>query len=215
MTTDYKYAAFISYKHLSQDASAARRTQYLIETRSRTFLLADRKSLFTGIPKNPCFPSEYEYSGSYPLPENIADALAQASTLVVICSPDAKEDARILREIETYIELHDSARIIAFVSAGDPEDCIPDILLSKISATEGKAMQVDQPEVIVVDGRDGLFNRDCEEKTKLTGFALGYSVEESLSKVRMRKRIEIALNAIAVVVLIALILALLLYRSTS
>ncbi len=34
-------------------------------------------------------------------------------------------------------------------------------------------MQVNQPEVIVVDGRDGLFNRDCEEKSKLTGFALG------------------------------------------
>ncbi len=212
MTTDYKYAAFISYKHLPQDASAARRVQFLIENCSRPSLLADRKSLFTGVPKNPCFPSEYEYSGSDPLSENIVEALAQASTLVVICSPDAKEDARILREIETYIDLHESARIIAFVSAGDPEDCIPDILLSKISATEGKAMQVDQPEVIVVDGRDGLLNRDCEEKSKLTGFALGYSVEESLGKVRMNKRINTAMLVTVVILVVATFLTLPLYR---
>ena len=92
-TQEFKYAAFISYRHLPRDKAIAQKVQRAIEgfKLPKNVRRKDEPNPF-GLPSNTettrtlgrCFRDEDELAASHSLPEHIRQALDQSRTLIVI-----------------------------------------------------------------------------------------------------------------------------------
>ena len=122
----YHYNAFISYNHNPRDIKIARLLQHKLENYKlpkglHTSSGADkieRVFLDTG---------ELEVSGD--LNKVIVDALENSDYLIVICSPEGKESIWVKREMEYFLRNHTADNILTVITAGEPFDVLPELLL--------------------------------------------------------------------------------------
>ncbi len=63
------------------------------------------------------------------LSDNIEAALAESEFLVVICTPQTKESAWVMKEINTFIAMHGRQNVLAVLAEGEPADAFPPQLL--------------------------------------------------------------------------------------
>lgn len=128
---DYKYIAFISYRHLEPDISVAKKVHTMIET----FKLP---SEFYEGRKRPVFRvfRDREELTTSSLSESIQDALRQSKHLIVICSKRLRESEWCNIEVETFIQLHGVDRVIPVLIEGEPEDSFPKALISDFEDTD-------------------------------------------------------------------------------
>ena len=128
---DYKYIAFISYRHLEPDISVAKKVHTMIET----FKLP---SEFYEGKKRPVFRvfRDREELTTSSLSESIQDALRQSKHLIVICSKRLRESEWCNIEVETFIQLHGVDRVIPVLIEGEPEDSFPKALISDFEDTD-------------------------------------------------------------------------------
>lgn len=126
----YQYTAFISYKHC--DGKMAGWLHHRIER----YRLPSRYQDETGTPPKslrPVFRDISDLSGGV-LRKEIEEALIQSEYLIVICSPSAPSSTWISKEIETFINLGRTDRIIPFIIDGIPyasdpgQECLPPAL---------------------------------------------------------------------------------------
>jgi len=125
-----RYSAFISYSHL--DAEFARRLQRKLESYRLPRHLAARGA---GLRPNdgrllPVFRDRDELTASADLTEAVRTALAEASYLIVICSPGSAASEWVGREVALFRELHGGRQILCALHAGEPETAIPAALLT-------------------------------------------------------------------------------------
>ncbi|NLL68041.1 MAG: TIR domain-containing protein [Clostridiaceae bacterium] len=121
----YKYDAFISYRHTEPDKSVAERLHRLLETFKipKTIVKAIGKKRIQRV-----FRDRDELPTSSNLADNISAALESSEYLIVICSPRTPQSQWVLKEIETFKELHGHDKILALLIEGEPEEAFPEQL---------------------------------------------------------------------------------------
>ena len=128
---EYKYFAFISYTR--KDEKWAKWLQYKLEHYNFPVKIGKDPA----IPKRirPIFKDTSELSGGV-LSEKLHEALIDSRYLIVICSPQAAKSTWVDKEIETFVDLGRSKRIIPFIVSGVPSsyneeiNCFPPTLLN-------------------------------------------------------------------------------------
>lgn len=118
MSGEYKYDAFISYRHLAPDKPVAEKLQKLLEA------YVPPKSARDGqkAKKLRLFRDETELPTSNDLGGDIRQALEQSRFLVVICSERFEESKWCMQEVAFFQALHGgSNRQILTLFVGDPD----------------------------------------------------------------------------------------------
>lgn len=121
---DYKYKAFISYRHIEPDMQAAERLQKLLEAYKPPKSLGLKKENWR------IFRDVSELQSSSDLSEIIKNAIESSEYLIVICSPQYTESKWCLQELTRFRELHDNknTNIITLLVKGDPRESFPEEL---------------------------------------------------------------------------------------
>ena len=116
MESKYKYCAFIAYSR--EDSKWAQWLQKKIESYR---VPASIQKNFENIPDrlNPVFTDVSELSAGL-LSEQIHNALERSQFLIVICSPSSARSKWVNWEIEAFVRLGRSERIIPFIVSGTP-----------------------------------------------------------------------------------------------
>ncbi len=136
---DYKYKAFISYRHIEPDMHAAERLQKILETYKPPKSLGIKKEKWR------IFRDVSELQSSSDLSEIIKNAIESSEYLIVICSPQYTESKWCMQEITRFRELHDNknTNIITLLVNGDPQNSFPDVLTyTEVTTTNEKGEEI-------------------------------------------------------------------------
>lgn len=136
---DYKYKAFISYRHIEPDMQAAERLQKLLEAYKPPKSLGIKKENWR------IFRDVSELQSSSDLSEIIKNAIESSEFLIVICSPQYTESKWCLQELTRFRELHDNknTNIITLLVNGDPRVSFPEELTyAEVTTTDEKGETV-------------------------------------------------------------------------
>lgn len=124
---DYKYDAFISYRHAEKDTKIASEIQQSLER----FKIPAALRKQTGKQRfNRVFRDVEELPISSNLTEDLTEALRASEFLIVICSYRTSESDWVKREIDTFLELHDYNKqlVLTVLVEGEPDEVIPEVL---------------------------------------------------------------------------------------
>ena len=147
---EYKYDAFISYRHTELDKFVAEKVHRLLETFRVPRIANTTKSFKKTAKINRVFRDKDELPLGSNLADHITIALNQSKFLIVICSPRTPDSIWVQKEIETFISLHGITRILAVLIEGEPNESFP----SKLRFIEN--------EVILPDGTVEIVKQDIE-----------------------------------------------------
>lgn len=121
---EYKYKAFISYRHIEPDMQAAERLQKLLEAYKPPKSLGIKKENWR------IFRDVSELQSGSDLSEIIRNAIESSEFLIVICSPQYTDSKWCMQELTRFRELHDNknTNIITLLVNGDPRQSFPEEL---------------------------------------------------------------------------------------
>lgn len=131
---EYRYDAFISYRHLPLDMAVAQKLQTLLET------YRPPKNL-TGLKRNRIkrvFRDQSELPTSGDLGSDIRQALLDSRYLIVVCSEETKNSLWCMEEIRMFKEAHrgHTDHILPLLVSGEPSEVFPVELLWEPKRTE-------------------------------------------------------------------------------
>lgn len=140
-----KYYAFISYKR--EDEEWAKWLQHKLEH----YKLPSNLNGRTDLPKEirPIFRDQSELAAGV-LADEIQKALEASKYLIVICSPRAAQSQWVGKEVQSFIDMGRTEKIIPFIVGGaahaqNPEDeCFPSALLNLPADQELLGVNVDE-----------------------------------------------------------------------
>ncbi len=190
-----KYNAFISYRHAELDMEIAKKLHKALETFRIPQAVRERygKKKIERV-----FRDQEELPIGSDLDDNITTALRESEYLIVICSPRTPGSYWVLKEIDTFIALHDREHVLAVLIEGEPNESFPAQLLTDAN---GKAV-----EPLAADVRgDTPKERDKKFRTELIRLAaplIGCTYDELRQRNRervLRRNLNIA-GGIAVAV---------------
>jgi tetratricopeptide (TPR) repeat protein len=162
-----RYAAFISYSHA--DSAVAKRLHRWLESYAIPRRLVGQKSAIGTVPGRlrPIFRDREELPTSANLGEEIAGALRESATLIVICSPRAAASRWVNEEILTFKRLGRSGRILCLIVDGEPNatdkpelsaaECFPPAL--RFQLADDGTLSTTPAEPIAADMRSGKDGR--------------------------------------------------------
>lgn len=182
-----RYRAFISYSH--QDAAAGRRLHRRLEQYVLPKRLVGRTTPRGPVPRRlgPIFRDREDLPAADSLSEEVRAALTGSASLIVICSPAARQSPWVSREVELFRSLHPDRPVLAALISGTPTDAFPDALVANAAREPLAAdLQVagDGPRLgflklvagVVGVGLDELVQRDAQRRlqavTAVTAAAL-------------------------------------------
>lgn len=209
---NYKYDAFISYRHTDLDKFVAENLHKYMETYK-----LPRNILRTANLKKNHIERVFRDKEELPITNNLEDpiieALRQSEYLIVICSPRLRESIWCKKEIESFIELHGRHKVLAVLIEGEPEDSFPPELLyatEEITQPDGSVQTITKNvEPLAADVR-GATKKEvrCKIKTELLRllapiFGVGY--DELRQRHRERRMKKIITGSVAIASLCALI----------
>lgn len=122
MGAEFKYAAFISYRHVDVDRMWAKWLHSSLES-YRLPRQLDQSA--EGAKPQKIFRDEEELAASADLSKDIIAALDQSRFLIVVCSPRTAESRWINQEVIRFRELGRAHRILALLIEGVPEVSFP------------------------------------------------------------------------------------------
>ncbi|MCR4588550.1 MAG: TIR domain-containing protein, partial [Lachnospiraceae bacterium] len=128
MGKEYKFDAFISYRHTEPDQFAAQ----LLHKRLEAFKLPKNVVSKLGPDGRKKISRVFRDQEELPLASNLADtiteALNESDFLIVICTPRLPESRWCRKEITTFLENHDRTHVLAVLLEGEPEQSFPEEL---------------------------------------------------------------------------------------
>ena len=201
---EYKFDAFISYRHAEVDSAVAKDIQHWLEH----FHVPKAIQKTSGKKKiNRVFRDKEELPLSMNLGETITDALIHSEYLIVICSPRTKESQWVQREIEAFLETHDLEHILVVIAEGEPDDVIPKILTYKETTSvneNGEEITVKEDlEPLGCDYRVGKRKAHKEELPRLAASLLHCSYDDLIQRAR-QYRMRVISGILATVLALAL-----------
>ena len=126
---EYKYNAFISYRHNDLDKFVAESLHRLIETYKMPKTVVEKYNI-TDKNIRRVFRDQDELPIASNLENPIIEALKDSKFLIVICSPRLRESIWCKKEIENFIKFHGRGNILCVLVEGEPQDSFPEELLS-------------------------------------------------------------------------------------
>lgn len=140
----YKYDAFISYRHSDLDSFVAENIHKYLETyklpKNVLSKISDNKK---GIKR--IFRDQDELPLSSNLETPIVDALNDSRYLIVICSPRLKESIWCKKEIETFKKIRGRENIFCVLIEGEPNESFPEEVLYEYKTekdSKGKSKKI-------------------------------------------------------------------------
>ena len=128
MDRQYKYDAFISYRHTELDKFVAEKIHKYLESFKLPKNIRNKQGLRrTKIER--VFRDKEELTITNNLEDPIVQALRDSEYLIVICSPRTKESVWCCKEIEKFIEFHGRHKILPVLIEGEPGESFPQELL--------------------------------------------------------------------------------------
>jgi formylglycine-generating enzyme required for sulfatase activity len=151
----YRYAAFISYRHVEPDRRWARWLHRTLE--GYRVPASARRDL--GLPGRigRAFRDEDEVSASADLNAEIEKALQESHFLIVVCSPRAPGSKWVNREIERFREMGRGDRILALLVEGEPKEAFPPALreIRSVAVPDTPAVEfIEEIEPLAADVRE-------------------------------------------------------------
>ena len=181
-----RYRAFISYSH--QDAAAGRSLHRRLERYVVPKRLVGRAAARGPVPRRlgPNFRDREDLPAADSLSDEVRAALAGSASLIVVCSPAARQSPWVAREIALFRSLHPDRPVLAALIAGTPADSFPDTLADGTREPLAADLQPagDGPRLgflklvagVVGVGLDELVQRDAQRRlravTAVTAMAL-------------------------------------------
>ena len=121
---NFKYDAFISYRHCELDKYVAENLHRILESYDLPKNIKEKLNI-TGKSIKRVFRDQEELPLSSNLEDPIIDALKESKYLIVICSPRLKESMWCKKEIETFKKLRGRKNIFCVLVEGEPKDSFP------------------------------------------------------------------------------------------
>ena len=120
----YTYFAFISYQR--QDEDLAKRLQHTLEYYKLPIAVVEKEpSLKEGV--RPIFVDMTELGDEPFLKPAIENALGSSRFLIVICSPRSAQSKWVNKEVQYFVKLKRTKRIIPFIVEGNPNSVDKDV----------------------------------------------------------------------------------------
>ena len=182
------YNAFISYKHAPLDIKIASHVQKQLE---HFHVPGSLKGKIKHEKITRIFRDKDELPITSDLTETITNALEKSEYLIVICSTNTKESMWVKREIQTFLKTHTKDKIFTVLCDGEPQDVIPEELLTaekEILDANGLPHMINVPvEPLSCDYRMPMSRADKEELPRLAAGLLGCSYDELQRRRRQYK----------------------------
>ena len=133
--TNYKYDAFISYRHVEPDQSIAKQLHQMIETFKppKEFYKNGKKPTFRVF-------RDREELAARDLSVSIKEALATSRYLIVLCSKRTPLSEWCQKEVEIFKILHGDERIIPVLIEGEPHEAFSQPL-KELKNKDNKSLQ--------------------------------------------------------------------------
>ena len=194
---EYKYDAFISYRHCDLDKFVAENLHKTLETYELPKNIKEKLGI-TGRTIKRVFRDQDELPLSSNLEDPILDALNNSKYLIVICSPRLKESLWCKKEIETFKKIRGRKNIFCVLIEGEPSDSFPEEVLydeETVTDKSGKKKKVKKlVEPLAADVR-GVNKKEVlkkikEEKLRLISpmYNLDYDDLKQRHKLRKMKK---------------------------
>ncbi len=188
----YRYSAFISYRHVERDRKWAEWLLNALET-----YRVPKELQKAGFPARlgKIFRDRDELPSDGSLNAQIEDALKASRFLVVICSPDTPRSRWVSREIEIFKELGRSDRIFPLLVEGEPDESFPGVLTTS-QLVGFEEVQADPPvrdvEPIGADVRPVADKTEKETKRdellRIVAGLLGCAYDDLKQRDKLRER---------------------------
>ena len=191
---EYKYDAFISYRHCDLDKFVAENLHKALETYELPKNLKEQLNI-EGRTFKRLFRDQEELPLSSNLEDPILEALNSSKYLIVICSPRLKESLWCKKEIETFKKLRGTKNIFCVLIEGEPADSFPEeVLFDEIEVEKnGKKKKEKKPvEPLAADVR-GATNKEVlkkihEEKLRLAAAMCHIDYDDLRQRHRLREQ---------------------------
>lgn len=191
---EYKYDAFISYRHCELDKFVAENLHKALETYELPKNLKEQLNI-EGRTFKRLFRDQEELPLSSNLEDPILEALNSSKYLIVICSPRLKESLWCKKEIETFKKLRGTKNIFCVLIEGEPADSFPEeVLFDEIEVEKnGKKKKEKKPvEPLAADVR-GATNKEVlkkihEEKLRLAAAMCHIDYDDLRQRHRLREQ---------------------------
>ncbi|MEJ2153830.1 MAG: TIR domain-containing protein [Desulfobacteraceae bacterium] len=192
-TPEYRYWAFISYSH--KDEASAAWLHRALESYRLPKHIPGQEAYGEEIPRRlfPIFRDRDELPGSSDLGARLREALAASRSLIVVCSPQARQSKWVNEEIETFNRLGRSDRVFCVIVSGDPGSTDPDLNCLPAALRQ---------EPLACDLRKGAERRH-DAKLRLVAGIVGLPFDALKRRDRQRRRRLAIGGSIAAVLLLA------------
>ncbi len=196
---EYRYKAFISYRHQSPDQDVAGKLHSYIENYAIPSSL--KKTL--GIQKmGRVFRDQEELEISPSLGDDIHEALEQSEWFICICSPRYLRSKWCMEELNYFLSLGRRDHILTILTEGEPEEVFPEELRSRAS---GDAEEEVEPLAADVRGANvsEVLKKLQQERLRILAPMLGVRYDDLRQRARQRRTRMIMAAGAAVILLLA------------
>ena len=152
---EFRYDAFISYRHVEPDRRWAKWLHRSLET----YRIPKRLVKDKGCPSRlgRVFRDEDELPATADLSKEIETALQQSRFLIVVCSPRTPQSEWVNKEIQRFREMGRGDRILALLIEGEPAESFPRALVeirrTVVDATGATREEIESAEPLAADVR--------------------------------------------------------------
>lgn len=216
--SEFRYGAFISYRHVDPDRAWAKWLHRELETYRVPKSLQRR-----GVPArvSRVFRDEEELAASPALSTAIEEALVQSAFLIVVCSPRTPESRWVNQEVVQFRELGRADQILALLIEGEPSDSFPRALCEvRPAAGASIAAQATAGEIepLAADVRPGPGDSERRlkrmAKLKLAATILGCRFDDLRQRDQERRTRRLSALALVLGILVIGVTILALYART-
>ena len=170
---DFRYEAFISYRHVEPDMSVAKSLHRHLERFAIPPSVRENRRKKIG----KVFRDQEELPNSPDLKRSIEIALEESKWLIVVATPRLLESKWCMREVDFFIELGRKDRILILLVEGEPDTSFPPQL--RFANIDGQQVEI---EPLAADVRDralgGMKKKLGREKLRLLAPMLGVSFDD-------------------------------------
>ena len=198
---DYKYDAFISYNHNPRDIRISKMLQQKLEQ----YKIPEGVSARTGKKKiERVFLDRGELEVAGDLNEEILRALRSTDFLIVICSPESYASPWVKKEIDYFLQYKTKDNILTVLTAGEPYDVLPDVLLYREVTAEDGTVTREAAEPLSCDYRLPEKEANKTELPRLVSALIGCRYDDLVQRrkqYQQKIRTRIAAGAAALMTL--------------
>ncbi|MDR0433429.1 MAG: TIR domain-containing protein [Gracilibacteraceae bacterium] len=201
LAPEYRYAAFISYRHNPRDSAVAERLIKELETFTIPSGALREK---TGKKKlGRLFRDQNELPLAGDLEETLKEALRHSEWLIILCCPEFAESRYCMRELTYFIECRGIDHVIPVITEGEPVDVIP----AEIMPLDAEGI-AKEPLAMVVSGSGAgeRLKKLRHEKLRLAARMLNVNYDDLYRRFHRRKMrllLSAAATALTIVSLFA------------